>query len=109
VNTAWPPRDVVKKLVEAAEHLLRDHDCDCDCWEQDAAALDAAKEWLARPMSRIVGWRWNASPGRCPWPGQFYADLECGCRVPVTPEQKDEGVTVLQCQGSDGHRPRLDH
>lgn len=44
----WPLVDIVAKLVEAAEHLLRaPHDCDCLGWESFAHAQQAAREWLS--------------------------------------------------------------
>jgi len=53
-NTSWPLYDIVKTLVEAADHLLKSdsggkaiHDCDCDGWETFTAAKDAARKWLA--------------------------------------------------------------
>jgi len=47
--SAWPPRDVVAKLVESTEHLLQVHDCDHQGWEEVDAALRVAKEYLLTP------------------------------------------------------------
>lgn len=42
-NTSWPVSDVLKKLADAAEHLLRDHNCDAHGWEGITHAVDAAR------------------------------------------------------------------
>jgi hypothetical protein len=57
IESAWPPRDVILKLVEAAEHLLRVHDCDCKGYEETVAAVEVAKRWLAAsgPPSKTAG------------------------------------------------------
>jgi ribonuclease HI len=44
---AWPPRDVVQGLVDAATHLLDDHDCDCNGDERLTVTRDLARTWLA--------------------------------------------------------------
>lgn len=44
----WPLRDAVAKLVEAAEHLLRDHACDRHGHEELAAAMHYAAELLPK-------------------------------------------------------------
>lgn len=40
----WPVRDCLTKLTDAAEHLLRDHDCDHHGHEEVRAAINAARE-----------------------------------------------------------------
>jgi hypothetical protein len=46
LDTPWPPRDVVERLVLATGHLLIEHDCDHHGYEETCAALDVAKAWL---------------------------------------------------------------
>lgn len=43
----WSVPGLVAKLADAADHLLRDHDCDSHGWEEVGAARDAARTWLA--------------------------------------------------------------
>jgi hypothetical protein len=43
-NTAWPPHDIVVKLIEAADILLNKMDYDGDDWELIHEARDRAKE-----------------------------------------------------------------
>jgi hypothetical protein len=45
-DTPWPLGEVVKRLADAAEHLLRVHDCDTHGWEGIGQARDAAREYL---------------------------------------------------------------
>lgn len=47
LESAWPPRDCVAKLVAAVEHLKNDHDCDTHGHEEIWITLDIAKRWLA--------------------------------------------------------------
>lgn len=44
---AWPLRDAVRRLVEAADHLFDVHDGDHHGYEELICARDAAKEWLS--------------------------------------------------------------
>jgi len=46
LGVPFPPRDVIKKLVEAAEHLLHDHNCDAHGYEETMQAVAVAKKWL---------------------------------------------------------------
>lgn len=46
--TAWPLHSVLKRLADAAEHLLHDHDCDNHGWEGVGYAVEAARGCLAR-------------------------------------------------------------
>ena len=39
----WPVRDVLLKLADAGDHLLSDHDCDRDGWEEISFAVRAAR------------------------------------------------------------------
>jgi len=48
MDTPWPITDVLAKLSDAADHLLRDHACDQHGYEDVAAARDAARAALAR-------------------------------------------------------------
>lgn len=43
-DTPWPLRCVLERLIGAAEHLLRDHDCDAHGWEVVQPACAAAEE-----------------------------------------------------------------
>ncbi len=45
---AWPPIDVIKKLVEAVDILLYQKDYDAHGWELIATANDKAKEFLIK-------------------------------------------------------------
>ena len=45
--TPWPLADVLDKLAAAADHLLRDHDCDAHGYEGILAARDAARRAAA--------------------------------------------------------------
>lgn len=47
-STPWPVFTVLKTLTEATGHLLEDHNCDREGWEEIKAARDSAKEILAR-------------------------------------------------------------
>lgn len=42
----WDTRGFVKRLALATEHLLLDHDCDHRGYEDNNAAVVAAKQWL---------------------------------------------------------------
>jgi hypothetical protein len=42
----WPLRDVLVRLADAAEHLLRDHDCDTHGYEGIKEATQAARRIL---------------------------------------------------------------
>ena len=50
-DTAWPLRSVLNVLANAADHLLRDHNCDEHGWEMTSAARDAARALLAAAPS----------------------------------------------------------
>lgn len=53
--TAWPPRDVVSKLVESANLLLDHCDYDGDGWEQVHHARQVARDWLDKwPANWLV-------------------------------------------------------
>ena len=49
-DTPWTVVDVLKKLADAADHLLHHHDCDCHGHEEIAVARDVAKA-----MSKSLG------------------------------------------------------
>lgn len=72
LDRPWSLADTLRKLVEATEHLLRDHDCDVHGWEGYEHAKTAAQEWLtnhgdgasvalqsARPEQRIELGMWR--------------------------------------------------
>jgi len=42
IGQPWPLRDVLKRLAEAATHLLREHDCDAHGYEEVGGARDQA-------------------------------------------------------------------
>jgi hypothetical protein len=50
-DSPWPVREVLGVLADAANHLLREHDCDCLGWETIEAARQAAVELQARPLA----------------------------------------------------------
>jgi|GEM_PF-4536728 len=43
----WPLRDVVARLVEAAEHLHSDHQCDAHGYEEVMEAVSVARRYLS--------------------------------------------------------------
>lgn len=43
----WPLNDVLNKLIEAAEHLTKDHSCDAHGYEEIIHALGEAKYYLS--------------------------------------------------------------
>jgi hypothetical protein len=47
IHTAWGVPSVVGTLADAADHFLRDHDCDCTGHEEIKAAAAAGRAWLA--------------------------------------------------------------
>jgi hypothetical protein len=49
-SSPWPPHDVVRKLVEAADHLLNDHNCDAHGYEGVMQARDRARKWLSEGL-----------------------------------------------------------
>jgi hypothetical protein len=48
MDQCWPTKDVLDKLIEAAEILLHRHDYDGHGWELIANAVDRGKEISAR-------------------------------------------------------------
>ncbi len=52
LDTAWPLRDVLARLVDIAEHAAEAHACDRHGYEEDRAAVDAARAILARMDGR---------------------------------------------------------
>ncbi len=51
----WPLVDILRKLADAADHLLTDHDCDAHGWEGVTCARDAARALLAKLESPEAG------------------------------------------------------
>ena len=47
-NDPWPTLDAVKRLVDAADHLLDDHSCDAHGYEGLMFARDAMRQRLER-------------------------------------------------------------
>jgi hypothetical protein len=68
--SCWPVRDVLLKLAEAAEHLLRDHDCDRLGHEGVQMAAKAARIHATAPGTNAVG------TGE-PWKSLDEAELSC--------------------------------
>jgi len=46
LDRPWSVPEILRRLVEDAEHLNHAHDCDHHGWEGRAHAVAAAKEWL---------------------------------------------------------------
>lgn len=46
LDSPWPTTDVLAKLVEAAEHLLRVHGCDAHGWEEVSTAAGLGRQRL---------------------------------------------------------------
>lgn len=60
-------------------------------------------------MFRVLTWRWLANDPRQSaslFPGRFYADLACGCRVHVPWSLKAQDPQMLPCVGD--HRPHVE-
>lgn len=51
-DSPWPLSDVLTRLADAADHLLRDHDCDAHGWEGVTVARDKAREYAAALSTR---------------------------------------------------------
>jgi len=47
-DSPWPLSEVLTRLADAADHLLRDHDCDTYGWEGITVARDAARRYAAQ-------------------------------------------------------------
>ncbi len=47
-DTSYPVHEVLRLLADAADHLLKAHDCDAHGWEVVGGARDAAREILKR-------------------------------------------------------------
>jgi hypothetical protein len=45
-NRPWPLVDVLTFLVQATEHLLNRHDCDCHGWENHHFAAERGREYI---------------------------------------------------------------
>jgi len=52
MDDPWPTFEVLRKLADAGEHLLRDHDCDVHGWEEIDTAVRIARERLAKLEAR---------------------------------------------------------
>jgi uncharacterized alpha-E superfamily protein len=48
----WNVVSCLSRLADAAEHLLRDHDCDQHGWEEANAAMKAARKHVERLEKR---------------------------------------------------------
>lgn len=59
---AWPTRDTLNRLADAADHLLHHHNCDCDGYEEIMAARDSAREIVALPVSAPLSVSEQAQP-----------------------------------------------
>jgi len=62
MDQPWSVPSIVKRLCDAAEHLLRVHDCDAHGHEGVKAALDAGREWLAARSSPAPAEGTSTSP-----------------------------------------------
>ncbi len=51
----WPTKDVLARLADAADHLLRDHGCDAHGYEGVNAARDQARAIAARISAPNAG------------------------------------------------------
>lgn len=52
LDEPWALYRIVERLADAADHLLRDHDCDAHGYEAVNAARDAAREWLTHTWEK---------------------------------------------------------
>lgn len=52
LSTPWPLAEVLTKLCDAADHLLKDHDCDAHGWELVGSARDAGRAIVQRLSER---------------------------------------------------------
>lgn len=48
LNETWPLPDIVRKLAEAAAHLLGHHSCDQHGYEEVQIAMTRARAWLTK-------------------------------------------------------------
>jgi hypothetical protein len=49
MDDPWPIPDILKKLADATEHLLTEHDCDGHGYEAYEAAVRAARAFSVAP------------------------------------------------------------
>ena len=54
LDNAWSLHSVMETLIEASEHLLRDHDCDIHRHEELQAAIESGQKWLKAELARRV-------------------------------------------------------
>lgn len=52
LSTPWPLAEVLTKLCDAADHLLKDHDCDAHGWELVGSARAAGRAIVQRLSER---------------------------------------------------------
>lgn len=54
-DQTWPLIDVLEKLAQAADHLLKDHDCDQHGYEEVEVCVAKAREYAAIAKSTPMG------------------------------------------------------
>lgn len=54
MDSPWPLHDVIGKLVEATEHMLADHDCDCHGHEEFQIAARRGRELREAIMAALA-------------------------------------------------------
>lgn len=99
LDAPWPIRDAVRKLADAADHLLHVYGCDVLGWEEIGHARTAARRWLAwiedgatpltaaealRAAAECTGLtaRWCPVHGDCVCEGDNLDDARCPLHAP---------------------------
>lgn len=62
MDIPWPLPDILAKLIEAAEHLLRDHDCDYHGHESYRVAIEYGKISLTNLRAGLNRLQTNLAP-----------------------------------------------
>lgn len=93
VNESWPVADMLEKLAGAAEHLLRDHDCDAHGWEEVSgvairarSAAKAIRETFARETSETKREPSDTAEAKCATCGGERSVVFCACGCGLTEE-----------------------
>jgi hypothetical protein len=73
-DTPWPLRDVLTRLADAADHLLKDHSCDAHGYEGLGDARDAARRYAA--MSKPAAAATTGDGERATWEATWGARID---------------------------------
>jgi hypothetical protein len=64
MSTTWPLLDVLRKLVEAGDHLMSVHSCDAHGHEELAVCVQKGREYIARIHAALSSGEAKAEPVR---------------------------------------------